>query len=185
MKDREAVRKLPDNDIISEINRGNTYAFRFLVERYEDQVAKIVIGMLGYGSGVEDIGQEIFIRVYKSLKNFRFRSTFRTYLVRIAINVCLDEIKNRKKKPAFSSEQEAMTKSLPSNSDADYEIRDGVCRALQELDDAQRIVVILRMMEGYTTRETASLLKIPEGTVLSRLARAQKKLQELLNYLIE
>jgi RNA polymerase sigma-70 factor (ECF subfamily) len=141
--------------------------------------------MLGYDPDAEDVGQEIFIRVYKSLKNFRFRSTFKTYLVRIAINVCLDEIKRKKKKAVIFSGEDGLKDLLTDYGELDYEIRDSVNKALQELESKQRIVVILRMIEGYSTKETSIILNIPEGTVLSRLARAQKKLRELLHHLME
>jgi RNA polymerase sigma-70 factor (ECF subfamily) len=182
--DIEAIRDWPDKDIIEFINQGNSNAFQHLVERYEDTIASVVIGMLGHRPDTEDIGQEIFIRVYKSLKKFRFRSSFRTYLVRIAVNVCLDQVRKssiRHERPEagdFSSEREIIDEN-PA-----FEIRDSINRALQELDKDQRIVVILRLVEGYSVKETAKILGIPEGTVLSRLSRAQEKLRELLNHLV-
>jgi RNA polymerase sigma-70 factor (ECF subfamily) len=183
--DREAVRNLPDKDIIIHINKGNADAFRYLVERYQDRVASVVIGMIGYGQDAEDIGQETFISAFKSLRKFRFRSEFSTYLVRIAINVCLDELRHRKRQSELSREEHHMIIPERTTDHTDYEIRDAVNRALLELDDGQRLVVILRLMEGYSTRETSMILGIPGGTVLSRLSRAQKKLQEILKYLVE
>jgi RNA polymerase sigma-70 factor (ECF subfamily) len=185
VEDHISIRDLPDDDIIVLINRGNVNAFQCLVERYEDDIASVVIGMLGNVPDAEDIGQEIFIRVYKSLKNFRFRSSFKTYLVRIAMNVCLDEIKKKKKRMVFAPAEEEYKNSNPEIGGQDFEIRDSVNKALRELDIPQRSVVILRMIEGYSTKETSVILKIPEGTVLSRLARAQEKLRELLHHLLE
>lgn len=185
MEDNDPIRKLPDVDIIALILNGNVNAFKFLVERYQDNVASVVTGMLGSIPEAEDIGQEIFIRTFKSLKKFRFRSAFKTYLVRIAMNACLDEIKNRQKKKAFVPIDEGFENRVKEDREQDFEIRDSLARAIRELNTDQRSVVILGMMDGYSTKETAAILRIPEGTVLSRLARAQEKLRELLQHLLE
>ena len=176
---------MPDRDIINSINQGNADAFRYLVDRYKDRVASIVIGMLGNEPHAEDLGQEVFIRAFKSLKNFRFQSEFGTYLVKIAINVCRDEIRNRKKHATISIDERNLKMRGRTTDQTDYEIREAVGQALLALDSDQRLVAILRLMEGYSTRETARILGIPEGTVLSRLSRAQKKLQVILKHLNE
>jgi RNA polymerase sigma-70 factor (ECF subfamily) len=185
VEDNLPFRDLPDEDIIALINNGDVNVFHCLVERYQDNVASVVIGMLGNVQDAEDIGQEIFIRVYKSIKNFRFRSSFKTYVVRIAMNVCLDEMKKKKKRMVFAPAEEGYENPYPEKDGRDYEIHDSINKALQELDSPQRSVVILRIIEGYSTKETSAILKIPEGTVLSRLSRAQEKLRELLHHLLD
>ncbi|MEO0471948.1 MAG: sigma-70 family RNA polymerase sigma factor, partial [Bacteroidota bacterium] len=86
-----------DIDLIAAVQTGQPEAFRLLVERYQAQVAATVIGMLGKGQEAEDVGQEVFIRFYRSLAQFQAKSALGTYLTRIAINLSLNAIKKRKR----------------------------------------------------------------------------------------
>jgi RNA polymerase sigma-70 factor (ECF subfamily) len=174
---------LIDEDLIRDAREGDNRAFKELVRRYEHVVAATVIGMLGNCSEAEDVGQETFIRFYRALKNFRGESSVKTYLTRIAMNLSLNEIKRRKRrrllfsqKPVEEFHDIADPKTRPEEG-ADPEI---IQRAVQELDDEFRAVVVLRLIDGYSTAETAAILGIPLGTVLSRLSRAQKKLRDAL-----
>jgi len=139
--------------------------------------------MLGHCEEADDVGQETFIRFYKSIDRYRGDAGLKTYLTRIAINLSLNEIKKRNR--AYSR-FERINDSHLSNSDIGKDERDAidtreiVNRALQELNPKYRSVVILRMLQGYSTKETSQILKIPQGTVLSRMARAQAKLKEIL-----
>jgi RNA polymerase sigma-70 factor (ECF subfamily) len=107
-----------------------------------------------------------------------------TYLTRIAINLSLNELKKRKRVVSlFTQKQEESGWSDLSDEGRDADRRDArevVEAALQELDEGFRAVVVLRLIEGYSTKETAEILNLPLGTVLSRLARAQKQLKEIL-----
>ena len=87
-----------DEQILQEIKKGNSLAYRELVMRYESQIASTVINMLGKSPEAEDIGQEVFIRFYKAIPGFRGESSVGTYLTRIAINLSLNEIKRRKRR---------------------------------------------------------------------------------------
>ena len=157
-------------------------AFREFVKRHESQVASTVVGMLGSCPEAEDIGQETFIRFYKALPNFRGDSEPATYLIRIAINLSLNEIKRRKRRHLFfpRSTEEVKQTAADSFTFEDREASEWVHKALDQLDPKFRSVIVLRLLDGYSTRETAEILNIPEGTVLSRLSRAQTKLKEIL-----
>jgi RNA polymerase sigma-70 factor (ECF subfamily) len=175
--------KRTDEELILESRSGNHDAFREIVLRYKDRVAAIVIGMIGFGPEAEDVGQEVFIRFYKHLDQFRGEAKLTTYLTRIAINLSLNAL-GRKKRRRFifwdqSIESEISDYSIRSN-DLYNEDKEIVRKAILQLTPSFRSIVILRIIEGYSTRETAKMLGIPVGTVLSRLARAQKKLKELL-----
>jgi RNA polymerase sigma-70 factor (ECF subfamily) len=177
---KEGLRDLPDERLIEKIRAGEVGAFEWIVERYESLVANIIFGILGNVHNADDLGQDVFLRTYKGLGSFRFKAAFRTYLTRIAINVCVDEMKKRDRKTLLI-EGYLPYPDLPcEDEEAQFDLKDLVQAALLQLDKKQRIVVVLRLMEGYSTRETASILKIPEGTVLSRLSRGQKKLKEIL-----
>ena len=171
---------MTDIELIEAAKKGDSNAFKDLVRRHEGKVAATVIGMLGNGPEADDVGQEVFIRFYKNLNQFKGDSTLGTYLTRIAINLSLNAIK-RKKRHHFISlnwkDNEPM--ELP-DPDAEIQLNEDseiVHQAIQKLDPNFRSVVVLRFMEGYSTRETAEILNLPEGTVLSRLSRAQKKLK--------
>jgi len=139
--------------------------------------------MLGPCADAEDIGQETFIRFYKSLDRFRGEASIGTYLTRIAINLSLNELRRRKRKRMFFMQKpEEMISSMPNrnitkNKNDAQEI---VHKALKKLEPKFRMVIVLRLINGYSTKETAKILNLPEGTVLSQLARAQIKLREIL-----
>ena len=144
--------------------------------------------MLGYCTEAEDIGQETFIRFYKSLAKFRGESSIGTYLTRIAINLSLNELKRRqRKRKRFHSDPEQKLETVSANNDSnEREDKRGMVRqAIQNLDPKYRAVIVLRLIDGYSTQETAKILKLPAGTVLSRLARAQMKLRDILTPLYE
>jgi RNA polymerase sigma-70 factor (ECF subfamily) len=175
---------LTDNELIKAARSGDAGAFKELVQRYESLVAATVTGMLGRCPEVDDVGQETFIRFYRSMDTFRGEASVGTYLTRIAINLSLNALKKRKRRRLmFLDKSPEELGDIPdvgasTSTDDDKEV---VHRAIQKLEPRFRSVIVLRLMNGYSTRETAEILKIPEGTVLSRLARAQMKLKVLLS----
>ena len=174
---------LTDQELVNRAREGDHEAFRDLIGRYESLVAGTVIGMLGQCAEADDVGQETFIRLYRSLKNFRGESKLGTYLTRIAINLSLNELKRRKRRSNlfFRKPVEEIHHIADRHADAGIdEDKEVVHRAIGQLEAGFRSVVVLRLIDGYSTEETARILKIPVGTVLSRLSRAQKKLKEVL-----
>ena len=177
---------LQDIELIDKSKKGDNQAFKTIVLRYEDRVAATVIGMLGYCPEADDVGQETFVRFYKALNNFRGDSSLATYLTRIAINLSLNELKKRKRKSwlsFFSGSDEDSTEMQIADTGITQDQRDTqqmVQKAIQMLDPKFRSVVVLRMIEGYSTKETAEILELPIGTILSRLKRAQEKLKSIL-----
>ncbi len=146
-------------------------------------MAATVIGMLGHCQEAEDIGQETFIRFYQSLDKFRGESSVGTYLTRIAINLSINEIRRRQRcRKFFFSKTDDTTENIPdtNNPRNQKETKQIVHQALQKLDHKFRTVLVLRLIDGYSTEETAQILNLPVGTILSRLARAQMKLREIL-----
>jgi len=159
------------------------------VRRYGHTVAKTVSGMLGAGDDAEDVGQQVFIRFFRALDDYRGEAALGTYLTRIAINLSLNELKRRKRmsqiffRPPESYPEKYEMKA--DNAESELDAEEVVNKALQNLEPKFRSVVVLRMIQGYSTKETAEMLKLPLGTVLSRLSRAQDKLKELLKDLIK
>lgn len=174
---------LSDEKLIEMILAGNDNAFKEIVRRYEPRVAATVIGMLGKCPEAGDVGQETFIRFYKSLKNFRGDSAVGTYLTRIAINLSLNELKRRKRSSMFFfRKDDDKPFDIPDEKvrSSDFDDKEIIQQAIGKLTPNFRSVIVLRLLDGYSSEETAQILNIPVGTVLSRLARGQKKLQELL-----
>jgi RNA polymerase sigma-70 factor (ECF subfamily) len=164
-----------DEELIESSRRGDLAAFKTLVIRHEGKVAGVVRSMLGATPEADDVGQEVFIRFYESLTKFRGESAVGTYLTRIAINLSLNEIKRRKRRfSIFTKEEEGWHKGT---TDDRTDLDEMIAYEFGQLDSDFRAVATLRLIEGYSTEETATILGIPLGTVLSRLARAQKKLR--------
>ena len=142
-----------------------------------------MIGMLGPGPEAEDVGQATFIRFYRSLERFREEASVGTYLTRIAINLSINEIRRRKRlKRYFFSKSDTTIENIPDQTDRreKNEMKKIIQQGIQELEPKFRAVLVLRLIDGYSTEETAQILKLPTGTVLSRLARAQMKLKVIL-----
>lgn len=178
---------ISDEALIVASRSGDTRAFRQLVERYESRVAATVIGMLGPGAEAEDVGQETFVRFYRSLDRFRGEASVATYLTRIAINQSLTALQKRRRwRERFVSRDGVKAKGMEPVIDPSGEIDVSdratiVRRAIRDLSPDHRAVVVLRMIEGYSTRETAEILKVAEGTVTSRLSRALDRLESDLS----
>jgi len=177
-----------ENDPVSEeqlvhaAREGDRTAFSELVKRFEPRVAATVIGMLGNCPEAEDVGQETFIRFYRALNSYRGESGVGTYITRIAINLSLNELGRRKRRSMLFSRSAADIDFVvdEKTSRPHFEDREMVHKALGKLSPEHRAVTVLRLLDGFSTEETANILKVPVGTVLSRLARAQKKMRELL-----
>ena len=174
-----------DEELLERARDGDDRAFRALVERYESVVAATAIGMLGRGEEAEEVGQVTFVRFYRALDQFRGDAALGTYLTRIAINLSLNAIKRRKRRrDRFVSRDQFERLDEPAVDASEaletFDRAELVRRAIHELPEPFRAVVVLRMMRGFSTRETADLLEIPIGTVLSRLSRGQDRLRAML-----
>lgn len=169
------MEKPGDEELIEKSKIGDMAAFKMLVTRYEGQVAGVIRTLLGSTPEAEDVGQEVFIRFYDSLKKFRGESKVSTYLIRIAINLSLNELKKRKRAASRYASIESADGIREIEETLD--LKEHLQYAFNTLDPDFRAVATLRLVEGYTTEETATILEIPLGTALSRLARAQQKLR--------
>lgn len=174
-----------DTDLIASTKAGNNSAFRLLVKRHESQVRSTVVGMLGDTVEADDVTQEVFIRFFRSIDKFREESTLSTYLTRIAINLSLNEIKKRQRRQKWlgNLQKDSKVHQLEDQytSPERSELKDLIRKALLQLEPDFRTVVVLRLVEGYSVKETAEILDLPIGTIASRLARAQKKLKKILD----
>jgi len=175
---------MTEDELLEHAKQGDHKAFQRLVECFEEPIAMIVKGILGDCAEAEDVGQEVFIRFYQYMHQFKGNSTLKTYLTRIAINLSLNEIKKRKPTFDINNKEISETSMTIETKCSNFEEKEQIDKALQQLSYEHRSIVVLRLMQGYSVKETAKMLEIPEGTVLSRLSRAQEKLRQILKPII-
>jgi RNA polymerase sigma-70 factor (ECF subfamily) len=184
---RESYSETGDDKLVKASVEGDKRAFGEIVDRYQKMVARTVKGMLGDSVFAEDVGQEVFIRLYNSLAEFRGDAKLSTYIQKIAVNLTLNEIKRRKRFFSMFSQKGNNEMYEFDIADQDTEERkeasDIVNKALMAMDPGFRMIVTMRMLQGYSTKETAEILGLPLGTVLSRLSRAQEQLKRILKKL--
>src|SRR5512142_195775 len=182
---------LPDDQIIRAAQAGDEEAFRMLMERYRNRAFGVAVGIVGDPDDALDVVQESFIKVYYGLKDFRFGSNFYTWFYRLLVNQAID----RWRKSARSAEvpfDESWLSEDASPPDAfaypktpedlvqDRELGDALQRALDDLPEYHRAVIVLREVDGMAYDEIAKVLGCSVGTVMSRLHYARAKLKESL-----
>jgi RNA polymerase sigma-70 factor, ECF subfamily len=187
--------KLSDTDLIIQAQKGDQSAFEELVYRYDRNVLSIAMKYAINEDDTKDLYQEVFIRVYRNLKGFRFQSEFSTWLFRITTNVCLT-YKSRSKehlrvsinKNYDDEESELSTTeeliydgSSPEEISSGTDIGEIVNAALESLSPKQKMTFILKHYEGYKIREIAEMLNCKEGTVKKYLFDATKNLRKKLS----
>ena len=184
---KESYSRADETELIRASLDGDRLAFGEIVNRYRKMVARTIRGMLGDTVFTEDLGQEVFVKLYHSLSEFRGESKLATYIQKIAVNLTLNEIKRRKRfLSMFTQKGSDEIYEMEVADDSDEEKREAkeiVGKALMGLDPKFRIIVTMRMLQGYSTKETAEILELPLGTVLSRLSRAQEQLKDILQKL--
>lgn len=178
----------PDNALVQRARDGDTAAFGLLVARHEAGVRGIIRGMVDEAEA-DDLAQDVFIKLFKSLGRFQGDAALSTYLGRIAINTALDAIKQRKRRRLsfWVSTDDDQPRQLPDSSQSPEraDLQDALRLALARLTPDYRSVVVLRLVEGYSVAETAQMLGIPNGTVASRLSRAQHELKTYLQPILQ
>jgi len=182
---------MSDEELVSASQRGDTNAFEKLIVRYQRQVFHLIYQMTNNAEVVEDIGQEVFIAAFKGIKDFHGKSSFFTWLYRIAINHCKNylsassrfqnfETRYRKEEPGehVTEDYEENPQSLLLAKEFVEQLED----ALAILPSEQRIALTLCEFQGLSYEEIADILECPVGTIRSRLSRARIALQDILDY---
>jgi RNA polymerase sigma-70 factor (ECF subfamily) len=186
-----------DLTLVQRARSGDTRAFRLLVERYQKKVYAVALGMVKDREDAMDVVQEAFIKVHRSLDNFKADATFYTWLYRITVNVCIDVIRRRGTLRSESVEFDerlehdlgeanlgAVSSQLGTNPEKTVlrrELGEKIEEALQQIPEKHRAILLLREVDGLSYEELAEALEIPKGTVMSRLFHARAKVQKLLS----
>ncbi len=184
--------KTKENVLIEISKKGDISAFEELIETYQNKVFNIAYSMLNNYEDANDVAQEVFIRVYKSIKNFKGESSFSTWLYRITTNVCLDELRKRKNKNVVSIDEDIpfddgeVTRQIvddgptPDIIAEKKEVREIVNEAIGQLSEEHKTVIILRELQGLSYEEISKIINCPRGTVKSRINRARSALKNIL-----
>ncbi len=186
--EEELRNSVTDSELIDAVKGGDKSAFREIIKRHEGRVASTVYGMLGVCPEAEDVGQEVFIRLYRSINDYKGEAALSTYITRIAINLSLNEITRRKRRTFFSLDNWLENNKQGKSTEGEiysFEEREIIEKALDKISPKYRSVLVLRLIESHTSEEAAAILDIPLGTVLSRMARGQKKLKSIITSLRE
>ena len=165
-------------------------AFALLVERWHDRIYGLCARMLNNTHTGEDLAQEVFAKIFEKRKDYDPQRKFATWLWRIAVNRCYDELRRLQRRQEFSLEPDEeghaiipdqLIETVSPDQQAVAEEESAVIRrALAQLPDIYRSVVVLRHYQGLKLREIAEVLDVPEGTVNSRMAEALSQLTRLL-----
>lgn len=169
-----------DFSIIKRFIDGDQAAFKILVRRHKEKVRNIVYLTMSSSDLVDDIAQEVFITVYRKLKNFRFESQFTTWLYRITVNKCKDHLRKKNVRKIFMPLQEGGEVSHSVTSVEDNDLSNIVMDAVSKLPVKLRIPLLLKDIEGFSYQEIAESLECEMGTVKSRIFRAREKLKTIL-----
>jgi len=180
------------SNLIEMAKHGSSDAFGEIILKHERFVYNVVYRMLPNPEDAKDISQEVFIKTYRYLSKFDNKASFSTWIYRIAVNTCIDEIRKRKGKETISLDDEiegaeGSIKNQFADKSVDIERAviekeglESIRKAVNKLSDEHKVVVTLRDMEGLTYDEIADITQVSLGTVKSRLSRARKALKELI-----
>jgi RNA polymerase sigma-70 factor (ECF subfamily) len=178
-----------DVRLMAQVSAGDIAAFEQLVEKHQALVAGTVGRMLGSNSDVEDVAQQVFVRVWKSAKRYVPRAKFTTWLLKITRNLVFNELRRRKRHAAAPLQTEAEGEemqlkdehgSTPDASLLESELQGAIAAAIAELPETQRMAVVLRRYEELSYEQIADVLDQSVPAVKSLLFRARTELRQRL-----
>ncbi|MFN2531413.1 MAG: RNA polymerase sigma factor [Pyrinomonadaceae bacterium] len=174
-----------DRDVIAACQDGDREAFRLLFELYKDKVFSIAVySFSGDRTIADDVTQQIFLKLFTVIRQFRGHSEFTTWLYRLVINACVDERRRRKHLLPWGEAMPGIDqKKRPDNQYAKLEVAEAVRAAIAQLKPSFRTPVLLKYIDGLSYEEIAAVMGCSKGTVASRLNRAHAELARRLVHL--
>jgi RNA polymerase sigma-70 factor (ECF subfamily) len=186
-KSRVDYQNSPEGALVQRAQAGDESAFREIVERYQGKVFSIIHGIVRQRNDVEDIAQQVFAKVYISLKSFDFRSSLITWVYKITVNECFDYLRKRKvRRLVYESDlsedevrrvengEPSVDRQIPA--DSSLAQRDYVLKLLTRVSEEERMLLMLKEVEGYSVEELAEKTGMNENTIKVKLFRARQKL---------
>ncbi|CUT02932.1 RNA polymerase, sigma-24 subunit, RpoE [Candidatus Kryptobacter tengchongensis] len=184
---KEQFETLDEAEIVKRAKDGDEKAFEMIIKKYQNRVANLIFKIIGDSSVVEDLTQDVFLRVIESLRDYKFGSALYTWIYRITVNICIDEIRKRQRSRTYSLSDvlNQNPKVEPAHSPVEKtverkELREIIENAISKLPLEYKTAIILREFEDLPYEEIAKILKVSVGTVKSRIFRARKLLAEHL-----
>lgn len=178
--------KAEESELISRCQQGDPKALKEIFNLYHQKVYRIAYGVVREREDALDIVQEVFIKLYRSIRNFKGKSHFYTYLYRMTLNQAIDYTRKMKKSPFIRTDWEKEAEPVdgdsqrPDSKASQKQFEERVQKAMEKLSEDQRAVLILRDIEGLSYQEIAEVIKCSLGTVMSRIHYGRRKLRELL-----
>ncbi len=176
-----------ERELVDAARRGDHLAFEALVLKYQGRIYRLVQRLLGGSDAVDDLAQEVFIRAYRSLADFKGESSLYTWLYKIALNLCRNHYRTRGRRPMHEELDESDGASgieaaggSPEDEVFRREFWEQLRVGLEELPAEQREAVVFCDLEGMSYEEMAEVMGVPIGTVRSRIFRGRRALQERL-----
>jgi len=177
----------PEGALVRRIQAGDEAAFREVVERYQSKVFSIIHGIVRRRNDVEDIAQQVFAKVFLSIGSFDFRSSLITWIYKITVNECFDYLRKRKvRKLVYESDLSEDESRRVENAQPQVDRREGVdsslarrdyiLKLLSRVSDEERMLLMLKEVEGYSVEELAERTGMNENTIKVKLFRARQKL---------
>jgi RNA polymerase sigma-70 factor, ECF subfamily len=187
-----AKKVIDDKILVEKSKKGDKVAFEQLVRLYSKYVYTNAFFILRDSHEAEDVSQEVFVKVYLSIKNFRGLSSFKTWIRKLTVNTCIDKLRVKSKSldkkvslESFEDNYEIVFTKLDHNIEKNFITRETVKEVLGiivEMDETYRIPLILRDLQDYSYIEISDLIKKPIGTVKTNIHRARKIIKEKLKY---
>ena len=192
-KNINSSQKTTDEELIKQFQEGNLYAYDQIVHRYKDQLLNFAYRFLGNTEEAEDVVQETFLRLYRNRHAYRQIAKFSTWIYTIASNLAKTELRKRKRRKIVSiseigyDEKEYEIEDATANTErgAEGSLKEEIIqKAIDELPPRFKQVIILRDIQELSYEEVGKIMRVPLGTVKSRLNRARLKLQSKLKNLM-
>ena len=173
--------------LVRRVQAGDEIAFREVVERFQNKVFSIIYGILRNHNDAEDIAQQVFTKVYFSIRNFDFRSSLLTWVYKITVNECYDYLrKKRVRKLVYESDftqedaqrMEASEPAVDTAAPVDERLaqHDLVVKLLSKVSEQDRNLMLLKEVEGHSVEELAAMTGLNENTIKVKLFRTRQKL---------
>ncbi|WP_317856186.1 sigma-70 family RNA polymerase sigma factor [Chakrabartyella piscis] len=187
---QEQENKQRQLELVKKAKAGDMLAFEDLIVQYEKMIYNVALRMMNHSEDAYDMAQEVFIKAYRYLDKFDERSAFSTWLYRIAVNTCIDEMRKRKGKQTQSLDNELQNEdgswkqeiadpdATPEEAVLQKEEQSEIMQALDTLSEEHKTIVVLRDIRGLSYEEIAEITETSLGTVKSRLSRGRKQLQQ-------
>ena len=173
-----------EQKLIQRASDGDPAAFNRLMAQHEKKMYAVALRMFSNREDAQDCLQEAMLRVYRAIGSFKGQSSFSTWLYRITMNTCLDELRRKKNKQSTSLDNlveqgwsPADEANTPEKHAVRAELRRELGRLIQDLPEDMRSAIVLRDIQGFSYDEIADVMDVNVGTIKSRISRAREKLR--------